>query len=420
MTDAQLSDAEAEVELKGKGFDEVCELIKNDDQLTGAVHKRPDGAGRWSYCFGFRADEYSEADLLDLIVAEYGPGTYPVQFKGKQKNGRPRLAWQKHMHVQARRRVTQNLEVTTSGQAPAPAPANDALAAAMERQAVALEALAASIAKPPAEQKTTIDFVQDLAAIKDLFSDNQRSALEQFKDAMELRKLIKDDDGDGASDPFSTAVKLLTPAIEKGVEALQEREAAQFSRPGAPAPAPAAAPNVAPFDPGADHSTDEIPTDEQINEAAIVYAFQFISEKYLPAIMQLAETGQDPASVAEYFVRLIGSDEKTIHMLGVVLSQDDMVVRFAKFNARVLQFTAWLDCVGDNLAHALWPATNPPAEAFNATIDATIDKTDDDGGINDAESTGLVEPADLTASGEPTPDAEPSPDSQGKGHDNDA
>lgn len=416
MTDTQMSDAEADTELKGKGFDEVCDAIKNDELIVGAVHKKPDGgAGRWSYCFGFRADEYSEADLLDLIVAEYGPGTYPIQFKGKQKNGRPRFVWQKHFHVQSRRRAAaQNLSAAPT--APAPAPANDALAAAMERQAVALEALAASIARPPPEVKTTIDFVQDLAAIKDLFSDNQRSALEQFRDAMELRKLIKDDDGNGATDPLSVAMKALTPAIEKGVEALQEREAAQFSRPGAPAPE--AAPEVAPLEPGAEPA-DQMPTSEHINEGYIVYAFQFISEKYLPAIMQTAEAGQDPGAVAEYFVRLIGDDEKTIQLLGIVLSQDDMVLRFSRFNARVLQFTAWLDCVGDNLAHALWPATNPPAEAFNATIDATIDATDGGGGINDAESTG-AEPADVTASGESIPDAKPSPDSPGKGHDNDA
>lgn len=419
MTETQMSDTEAETELKGKGFDEVCELIKNDDQLSGAVHKKPDGAGRWSYCFGFRADEYSEADLLDLIVAEYGPGTYPVQFKGKQKNGRPRLAWQKHMHVQARRRVVQNLEAT---QASAPAIGNDALAVAMERQAVALEALAASMARPPVEPKSTIDFVQDLAAIKDLFSDNQKGALEQFKDAMELRKLIKDDDDGGGSDPLSLALKTLAPAIERGVEQLQESEAAQVRR--QPPPLPPIAPQPSKPVPTVDDPDPKVAAEARAgtaatNEAAIYSAYQLFNEKFLPAILQMAEADQDPEQVAEYLVRLIGDDAGTVELVGVVLMQDDMVVRFSRFNSRVLQFTAWLDNVADWIAHALWPATNPPPAPLSATIDATIDETDAAGVIKDAESTG-DKPADLEASAESIPDAESSPDPPGKGHNNDA
>lgn len=96
-----------------------------------------------------------------------------------------------------------------------------------------------------------------------------------------------------------------------------------------------------------------------------------------------------------------------------------MVVRFSRFNSRVLQFTAWLDNVADWIAHALWPATNPPPAPLTATIDATIDETDAAGVIKDAESTG-DKPADLEASAESIPDAESSPDPPGKGHNNDA
>jgi hypothetical protein len=418
MTDPQPTDDQTETELKGKGFDEVCDLLKNDDLIAGAVHKKPDGgAGRWSFCFGFRANEYTEADLLELIVAEYGAGTYPVQFKGKHKNGRPRFVWQKDMHVQARRKAAvQNL---SAAPAPAPAIGNDALAVAMERQAVALEALAASIARPPVEQKTTADFLQEISGFKELFSDNRRSALEQFKDAMELRKLIKDDDDGGGSDPLSLALKTLAPAIERGVEQLQETEAAQVRR-----RAPPIAPQPSEPVPTVDDPDPKVAAEARAgvtatNEAAIFQAYEIFNKQFLPAILQLAETGQDPKDAAEYLVRLIGDDGPTIELIGVVLMQDDMVVRFSRFNARVLQFTAWLDNVADWIAHALWPATNPPPAPLSATIDATIDETDADGGINDAESTG-DEPADLTASGEPTLDAEPSPDTPGKGHNNDA
>ncbi|KKN49722.1 hypothetical protein LCGC14_0639720 [marine sediment metagenome] len=409
---------EGDVELKGKEFDEVCELIKDKTEITGAVHKRPDGAGRWSYCFGFQASEYTEADLLALLSAEYGPGDYPVQFKSKGKTGRQVIRWQKHMHVQARRLgATQNSTPTA-----APASGSDGLTATLmsiaDTQVRMLDALAKLSEQDPVEQKTTIDFVKELGAIKDLFSDNRQSALEQFKDAMELRKLIKDDDDDGGSDPLSIALRTLTPAIEKGVAALQESEAAQVRRPDPPA---TATQHGKPVDVAARPLSDvEVQANvDQVTEENIVYAYQLFAEQFLPSVLQLAESGEDPEHVAAYLVRLVGTDQKTIDLVGLVIMQDDMVLRFAKANARVLQFTAWLDLVADYLAHALWPATNPKPEPLNATIDATIDESASDGVINDAELTG-AESADTIASGESIPDAESDPDAPRTGDDNDA
>ncbi|KKK50775.1 hypothetical protein LCGC14_3121660, partial [marine sediment metagenome] len=287
----------------------------------------------------------------------------------------------------------------------------EALTIAIESQGRALEAVLEKLAKPDApEPKTTIDFVKELGAIKDLFSDNRQSALEQFKDAMELRKLIKDDDDNGGGDPLSLAIKSLTPAITRGISALEEKEADQVRRPGAPA---AEAPSPDAPEPVAE------PTLEQDPEVRINYAYQLFAERFLPGVLQLAETGQEPKQVAEYLVRLIGNDEQTIETVGLVIMQDDMVLRLAKANARVLQFTAWLDAVADWVAHALWPATNPAPQPLSATNDATLDESDQAGGINDAESTG-AEPAEPTASGEPLPDAEPSPDAPRTGDDNDA
>lgn len=412
---------EGDNDLKGKDFDEVCAVLKQDDQVTGVVHKKPDGAGRWSFCFGFRANEYAEAELLELIVSEYGPGVYPVQFKGKQKSGRPKIRWQKDYHVQSRRPgAVQNLSVAP----PSRETGNDALAAAMERQAIALEALAAGLAKPPPAPKTTIDFVQELGAIKDLFSDNRQSALEQFKDAMELRKLIKDDDGNGDGDPLSLALKTLAPAIEKGVEALRETETAGVRRPAAPDrlhAVAAATPDDVTAQPG-----EDLPADDETragvtasNEAEVFYAFKVFDKHYLPAILKFAEAGEDPQAVAEYLARLIGDDENTLNLVGLVIMQDDMVERFAKLNARALQFTAWLDNVADWLAHALWPATNPAPAPLGATDSATNGKTDNDGAIDDAETTG-AKPAGAIASGESIPDAKPSADAQRTRNDNNA
>lgn len=419
MSDSNITEADGDASLKGKPFDEVCELIKDDDQVTGTVHKKPDGgAGRWSFCFGFTAREYTEAELLALIVAEYGPGEYPITFKAPGPSGRPEIRWHKHMHVQARRLGAVQSVTPTQAQAPGSDGLTAALISIAETQTRMLEALAKLTDAPKSEEKTTIDFVKELGAIKDLFSDTRQSALEQFKDAMELRKLIKDDDDNGGGDPLSIALRTLAPAIEKGVEALQEKEADQVRRTGA---APTATLDDKPVKVTARPLSDaEIQTNvDRVAGGNIDYAYQLFAEQFLPGVLQLAESGQEPQQVAEYLVRLIGTDENIIELVGLVIMQDDMVLRLAKVNARVLQFTTWLDSVADWLAHALWPATNPAPEPLSATNDATIDESGSDQGINDAETTG-GEPAETIASGEPIPDAESDLDVPRKGDDNDA
>jgi len=401
------------IDLKGLTFGEANEALADVNKAKGYVNKKPDGAsGKWAFCFAFLPGEYNEGELLELIGAEYGPGDYPVQFKTPNDAGREQIRWYQQYQVQARRLGAQQ-PTPAPPAAPAPSGMSDAIAIAMENQARALETLAASIARPPPEQKTTADFLKEIAGFKDLFSSDRQSALEQFRDAMELRKLIKDDDGDGESDPLSMAIKHFAPAIAKGVDQLQEAAPAPITADAVSAlnaaPAPAAAPYTAPTE----------PTAEADEDARVVYAYQFFAEKYLPAALQLAEAGQDPRTVADYLVRLIGTEERTIDLVGLVVMQDDMVERFSTINGAVLQYTAWFDLVADWLAHALWPETNPPPGPTSATIDATIDKPDDTGGDNDAEPGG-ESPPDLTASGESKPDAEPNPGEPGKGHDNDA
>ena len=427
MAIAKELDDQGDVELKGKDFDDVCALLKSDDTVRGQVHKRPDGvaagtAGRWSYCFSFSPDQYTEEELLDLIVVEYGPGIYPVQFKGKQKSGRPKIRWHKDMTVQARRLGAQS-STPASPSAPAANPTGlEAFASILDNQARILERISEAIAKPPPAVKTTIELVQELGAIKDLFTDGRQGALEQFRDAMELRKLIKDDEDNGGSDPLTVALKALTPAIERGVSALQEAEATPTRPQAASAPESLATQVEIDTANARKLSDDEIQENiagvEASNETAIVYAYQLFAEKYLPALLQLAEAGQEPEEVASYLVRLIGDDAKTIDLVGLVIAQDDMVLRFSKVNSRVLQFTTWLDLVGDWIAHALWPATNPAPGPAGATQSATNDGAGGDGGINGPDAPG-DQTGDAPAAGEQPCDAKPSTDAPGKGHDND-
>ena len=101
------TDTGTDVTLKGKDFDEACEILANEEGIRGIVQKKPDAGGRWAHCFSFRPGEYSEAELLDTIVSEYGPGDYPVQFKSANKKGAQVIRWGRQLTVQQKRHSAQ-------------------------------------------------------------------------------------------------------------------------------------------------------------------------------------------------------------------------------------------------------------------------------------------------------------------------
>ncbi len=422
-----MDDKHGDIDLKGKDFDEVCELIKGDE-VAGSVNRRPDGggAGRWSHCFSFTPTEFSEAELLDVIAAEFGPGTYPVQFKSTERGARPVIRWHKDMTVQARRLGAQP-STPAPTLSPAPSTANDALAVALssiaDTQSRILDALNR---RPEPEQKSTIDFAKELAVLKDLFTDNRQGMLETFRDAMELRKLIQDDNGEGPSDPLAAAIKYLGPAIEKGMEGQAQAEALQRApvvtslQPTPAAPTAASQPGTV-ID-GPDISPSEYsaaapaPThDEQLQ---INQAFEFFAQRYLATALQLAEQKQDPAGVGQWLARLIGDDDSAVDAVGRVIAQDDMIERLAQYDDAIVAHAAWFDRVADQLAHALWPDTNPLPDPENATKNATKAGFDGNDAIDADEQTEGA-PADENTHADVITDAERSNPPR-KGHDHDA
>ena len=404
--------------LKDMSFGEVCAALADNDKAKGYVNKKPEGTSRWAFCFGFLPNEYSEGELLELIGAEYGPGEYPVQFKTPNDKGREQIRWQRNWHVQARRLGAQlpvPASVTTT-----PPPATDALAAALESQTQMLAAVLEKLSTPAPvpEQKSTLEIAGELAALKDLFTDSKQSVLEQVKDVLELKQMLLDNN-DAPADPMAAALKYLGPAIEKGLEAQAQ------TPPAAPGPIVA----------GRELSADE--TQKNIDQVAADYAaaatvaaappaeateddiskaFDVFAESYLSAILQLSESKQPPAQVAEWVVRMIGNADQALYVIGLVICQDDMVKRLTKYDDRVLNCAAWLDSVADHLAHALWPEANAAPKADSATISATIETSDGEGVI-----TGADQPEDsedvLVAGGGVPDDRTKAPT---RGHDNDA
>lgn len=406
MSDHDIVEIDADASLKGKEFNEVCELLTDVENIKGYCFKKPDAGGRWSYCFSFLPPEYSEVDLLDLIVAEYGPGEYPIQFK--DNTGRPQIRWQKNMHVQARRLGAQLMTQV----APAtPTDKNDALALALDRIAETQLQMLAVIKTLPekTEQKTTLEIAGELAALKDLFTDNKQSVLEQVKDVLELKEMLLSNDDSAPTDPMAAALKYLGPAIEKGMQQ-QEGMARAEVVPIAPlAPAPAAeikqnqetAANVA---------AAGLP---EASEEQIKVAYEVFSQQYLDAILHLGERDQEPQAVAEWVVRLVGGNTNATNVIGLVICQDDMIERLEPRDKRVKARATWLDAVANHLAIALWPEANKELRVESATVDATSEESAAVSSINDADTD-----EDLVAGGAALPNEHT--DVPRKGNDNDA
>lgn len=403
------------IDLKGMSFGEACEALADDSNAKGYVHKKADSSSRWAFCFSFLPSEYTESELLELIGAEYGAGEYPVQFKMRNKKGNELIRWQKNMQVQARRLGAQ-LTPAAATPAPAPAPENDALAAALENQTRMLSAVLEKLSTPAPipEQKSTLEIAGELAALKDLFTDSKQSVLEQVKDVLELKQMLLENN-DAPADPMAAALKYLGPAIEKGLEAQAQADTAPG--PGRPAPElPATPPAELPATPPAPEPAPEPAPAAEPTETDITKAFDLFAEKYLTPVLQLHEKNQPVNQAAEWVVRMIGDNDQAIYVIGLVICQDDMVMRLSKYDKRVLDCASWLDSLADHLAHALWPQANADPNADTATIHATIEAGDAGGVISDADQQGDSE--DELVAGGGVPDE--SIDAPTKGHDNDA
>ncbi len=405
------------IDLKGMSFGEACEALGDESNAKGYVHKKADTSSRWAFCFSFLPSEYTESELLEAIGAEYGAGEYPVQFKQRNTKGNELIRWQKNMQVQARRPGAQ-LSPAVATVAPAPALANDALAAALENQTRMLSAVLEKLSTPPPipEQKSTLEIAGELAALKDLFTDSKQSVLEQVKDVLELKAMLLENN-DAPADPMAAALKYLGPAIEKGLEAQAQAEAA----PGMPAPELQAMPPAPELQVNAANTAAETVNSApaapaEPTEADITKAFDRFAENYLEPVLQLHEKKQPVNQAADWVVRMIGDNDQAIYVIGLVICQDDMVVRLSKYDKRVLDCATWLDSLADHLAHALWPQANAEPSDDTATIHATIEELAGDGGINDADQSGDSED-ELVAGGGVPDDRTNAPT---KGHDNDA
>lgn len=350
--------------LKGKEFDEACRLVADDENTKVFVHLKPEGSGRWDFCFSFVPGEYDEAALLEMLFLDYGAGEYPVQVRTLAEGGQHRIRWQKNMRVAARRRSS------FATQQPPAAPAssgNEALARAIDNQTRLLTALLEKVSQPVPETKTAADFAKDLAVMKDLFgSDNRQSPLEMIKESLELQKLLLDASG-GDSDPLTQAIKTLGPKIVEGIEALQRQPVR-----AAPRPAAASEPTST-----AQPGELEQPVFAHIDTDA---AFAIFAENYLGRLLALPFESS-PEDVGRYLARVVGDHAQLLHVVGLVITQDDMIERLAAFNADVMKRADWLDAVADWLAHALWPDTNGPPTPENATKNATLDENGDSRGI---------------------------------------
>lgn len=362
MDDSEQLDNDMETSLKGKEFDEACALAADDESARVFVNRKPEGSGRWEFCFSGPLREYDEAALLDNIFMDYGPGEYPVQIRSQSETG-SRIRWQKNFRVAARRRPPSSPQP-----AAAPAANNDALALAIENQSRMLGALLEKITQP-APQQSRQDIMSELASMKDLFVTDQKDPLEGFKTFFEMQKMMTEAAG-GDTDPLTKALNMFGPKI---IEEL-DKEKAQPQRAGVPARA---------SEPPATTATPE----PKFAHIDVDSAFAIFAENYMSQLMKLPhETA--PEDLGKYIARMVGDNPQLLHIVGLVIADDQMVERLAQFDASVLQRAEWLDGIADWLAHALWPDTNPAPTPENATINATLDDFRDSQVITPSNSDG--------------------------------
>lgn len=383
-------------EFRGKEFDEVWPLIK-DANAKVHVWKAPDGmtdSKKWGACFTFKPGEFDQSEVIDVLQAEYGPGDYPLQIKTKAKNNAPKIVWQRTLHITPRK-----FKPTAEREPPATATtATDGLALALasiaEGQRAILEALKSQPTPPAAP--STLDVAKDLAAYKELFSDNRPAPIEMFREMMELKSLLMDENGD-AGNPMTAAIRMVEKLADVAKEAQEnERTRPPLRKRSAPGPTPApdsptpAATNQAPAPAATADSVSADVDTEDIEPTALEVdaAFEFFAKTYLPAAMHLYTSHQQPPQVAEWLVRHVTSTPGTpvaLINIGLVISDDQMVQRLAGFNPGVMDAAAWFDAVADSLAFALWPDDNPEPAPFDATKNATTDKNTDDDRIIDVD-----------------------------------
>ena len=390
MSSTDPSDNDENKRLKGKPFDEVCELIDDPDARV-FVHQKPAGSGRWDFCFSFLPGEYDELAVLEKIAEEFGAGEFPVQIRSKLDDGRPKFLWQNNMHVVARRS-----SVTRTALPPPPAGAGlDVLAAALDNQTRLLTAVLEKVSQPPPApvQQSREEFAKEMLAMKELFADNRPSGMESFKELLELQKIMVEASG-GDVDPLTQAIKTLGPEIVEGVKEMREKERRERAAPTRRAPEQR--PRPAPV--------NTRPTFANID---VESAYSIFAENYLGNLLDA--TGLPAEDVANYVARRVGDNDQLLHVVGLVIQEDNMVDRLVEFDERVKQNAPWLDDVADWLAYALWPDANDAPTPENATISATFDEISDSRGINGAKGNGqdatddedLENPDDESGTGAP-------------------
>lgn len=396
-------------DLKGKEFGEVCALIDGEKNLECTVNKTKSDGIKWSFCFEFQPNEYTETELLATMASTYGPGDYVVLFRaaGAKRNSGSVIRWRKQYAVQAPRMSQVQTDAPTSKESSA-----DAMTRAIDNQTMLLTALLEKVSTPPPSPPppppppTLGDMARELSAVQDLFG-KQKSGPEMLRESMELFTMMKEMGGSGDDSILETALKQFGPMIAKGAEAMQH------PAPARPANAQASPQKTPPIREAPTASTE--PTAEPINDAPndgespaeIDAAFGYFAENYLSPALQLAEAKQEPKEVVSYLSRLIGSDPGATHMTGIVISQDDMVERLAARDAAVMDHVAWFDSVADWLAHALWPDVNDAPTPENDTKSDTSGEKSNSQGINGSEPAhnGQGQDDDSIASGnDPNPD----------------
>lgn len=338
--------------------------LGEDTDASISIYSQLDG-NKLGYLFTIAPGQMSVTELLDHVRDEYGEGAYRAH--GKEGGGK--FKFNRSFFIGGGSKKSKAPQLPRTAGAAAVQSETSLILAAMQQQSADLRELIATLAQRP-QEKSTLEFAQDLAAIKSLFvSDTPAptaNILETVKDFLAIKEQLVD--SEEAPDPLTTAVKSLVPMISKAVENMQEQEKRRLAL--------AHRPTVQPEEPAQMHGNPS-PLEDTI-------------KAYLPSGVMAARMGVEPSRAADVALENVPG-EGVKAALVVFLSDEFAVERMAELYPPVAQHADWFAELADEMLDRLAPETpetlsGQEDEGINADTDATR-TTEESGASASADST---------------------------------
>lgn len=315
--------------------------IGDDGGVTVSVYQvDPKERMKRSFLFALETvQELTGADLMAQVLEKFGPGEYIAE--GRDANNVIRFCPRFRVGPLKGARA----EIPDPRPAAAPAAIPTELAAMLERNTRALEAL---VSRPA---PSLVDQLKELAALREFIAPpaappaaapfDFSKMVELVKDVLTLRDTLGDAAGVSSDSPLAVLARSLAPALTKIAERAVEPP------PALPRP-PAAAPSV---------SQEQAAPSAEVDMSAN----GIMLKAYVAELVRFAEQGIEPRAAADRVLQtLAGFPEPMQEAAFDWLNDEAAIDNLAALEPRAAQYRPWLTQVVDMVLDAM---SEPEEEA---------------------------------------------------------